>query len=106
MPAADSSVGTTSTCEVGVDSTTRAVVGRAADTGDHERHAGRLLVEVEPLLVQPAVGAEQLAVIGGEHEHRVVRRAVGHCAAHGIDGTVDLGMQPVVQPPVLGARIS
>ena len=42
------------------------------DPGDGERHPGGLVVEVEPLLVEAAVGAEQVAVVGGAHEDGVV----------------------------------
>jgi hypothetical protein len=87
--------GTRSTCEVGASSTTRPVVA-APDPGDRERHPGRLVVEREPLLVQPAVGAEQVAVVGGAHDHGVVGAAVGDGPAHPVERAVDLGVQPVV----------
>ena len=74
--------------------------GVLADPGDHERHPGGLVVEVEPLLVQPAVRAEQIAVVGGADQHRVLRTAVRHGAAHPVDRGVDLGVQPVVEVAV------
>ncbi len=70
MPAAASSVGTRSTWEVG-DVTTPAVGGPLADAGDDEGHPSGLVVEVEPLLVQAAVRAEQVTVIGGAHQNGV-----------------------------------
>jgi hypothetical protein len=72
-----------------------------ADPGDDERHPGGLVVEVVPLLVQPAVGAEQLAVIRGADQHGVLGAAVGDRAAHPVQRHVDLGVQPVVQVAVL-----
>ncbi len=47
--------------------------------------------------MQPAVCPEQVAVIGGAHQHRVVRAALGDRPADPIDRPVDLGVQPVVQ---------
>ena len=81
-------------------SPSRADVASVADAGDDERHPGGLVVEVEPLLVQPAVGAEQLAVVGGAHQHRVVGAAFGDGAADPVDRRVDLGVQPVVEVAV------
>ena len=48
--------------------------------------------------------AEQVAVIGGAHQHRVVGSlggaALGDRAAHPVDRRVHLGVQPVVQVAV------
>jgi hypothetical protein len=60
--------------------------GEPAATRAIERHAGRLVVELEPLLVQAAVRPEQLAVVGGPHEHRVAGALFGDRAAHPVDG--------------------
>ena len=68
----------------------------ASDPGDDERNARRFVVEVEPLLVQPAVGAEKVAVVGGAHQDGVIgsiaRAALGDCAAHPVDRAVDFGV--------------
>ena len=99
MPAAASSVGTRSTCDVGaVDRPRRWSAVPIA--GDGEGHPGRLVVEVEPLLVQAAVGAQQFAVVGGEHQHGVGRAAVGDGPPDLVDRRVDLGVQPVVEVAV------
>ena len=50
--------------------------------------------------MQPAVGAEQVAVIGGAHQHRIVRPALGDRPPDPVDRPVHLGVQPVVQVAV------
>ena len=49
--------------------------GGDAGAGDQQRDADRLVERVVPLLLQSAVGAEQVAVVGGEHDDRVVGHA-------------------------------
>ena len=71
-----------------------------ADADDREGHPRGLVVEVAPLLVQPAVGAEQLAVVGGPHQHGVGRSALGHRPAHPVERPVHLGVQAVVEVAV------
>ncbi len=71
--------------------------GTLAHPGDRHRHPGCLVVQVEPLLVQSAVGAEQIAVIGGAHQHRLPRDR----ASHPVDRIIHLGVQAVVQVAVL-----
>ena len=77
-----------------------------AHPGDHERHPRRLVIQVEPLLMQPAVGAQQLAMVRRAHQHRLRRAALGHRTAHPVERAVDLGMQPVVQAAVLGRMVA
>ena len=77
-----------------------------AHPGDHERHPRRLVVQVEPLLVQPAVGAQQFSMIRRAHQHCVRRAALCHCTAHPVERAVDLGMEPVVQTAVFGRVVA
>ena len=74
--------------------------GVRTDTRDRERDAGRLVVEVEPLLVQAAVRAEQIAVVGCLHDDGV-GTLTGDGTAHSIEWRIDLGVQPVVEVSVL-----
>ena len=74
------------------------------DPSDLERHSDGLVVELVPLLVQSAVRAEEVAVIGAEHEHGIVG-VVGDGFADPIDRAVDVVMEAVVKLPVLG-RVS
>ena len=70
------------------------------NASDREGHAGCLVVQGEPLLVQAAVGAEKVAVVGGAHDDAVVATLIdrgGDRTTNLIDRAVDLGMQPVVQ---------
>ena len=61
-----------------IDMGARSIVDLAArrlavsDPGDGERHPGGLVIQVEPFLVEAAVGAQQLAVVGGSHQHGVL----------------------------------
>ena len=48
--------------------------GNAGTLHDHW-YAGRLVVRVAPLLLQPTVRAEQIPVVGGEHDDRVISHA-------------------------------
>ena len=41
------------------------------DPGDGEGNPGGFVVQVEPLLVEPAVGPQQLAVVGRPHQDGV-----------------------------------
>ena len=72
-----------------------------SDPGDDERNASRLVVQVEPLLVEPAVGPEQLAVIRRTHQHCVAGPSVGDRSAHPVEGAVDREMEPVVEVAVV-----
>ncbi len=50
--------------------------------------------------------AQQLPVVRREHDHGVVGATLGHGRPNGVDGGVDLGVQPVVELAVLvGARV-
>src|SRR5690606_12220804 len=69
--------------------------GAVPDPGDRERHPGRLVVQVEPLLVEAAVRAEQVAVVGGAHDDGVCRAGTVELAG---DRTAD----PVDRPVHLG----
>ncbi|CKS82714.1 Uncharacterised protein [Mycobacterium tuberculosis] len=71
-----------------------------ADAGNDERHPGCLVIEVEPLLVQSAMRSEQIAMVGGAHQHGILGSALGDRAAHPVDRPVDLGVQAVVEVPV------
>ncbi|OKH63940.1 hypothetical protein EB72_10375 [Mycobacterium sp. SWH-M1] len=73
----------------------------ASDTGDDERNPSGLVVQVEPLLVQPTVSAQQIAVVSGAHQHGVVGAALGDSAAYPVDRIVDFGVQTVVEIPVV-----
>ena len=81
-----------------IDGASRRGVG--ADAGDHERHPSGLVVEVEPLLVKSSVRSEQVAVIGGAHQQRVVRTTLGDRSPHLVEWGVDLGVEPLVQVAV------
>ena len=61
---------------------------RSPGPGDQQRHPGGLVEGVAPLLHQAAVGAEQVAVVGGEHHDGVV----GH--ARRLEGTRGSGRWP------------
>ena len=74
--------------------------GLLARSDDDEWHAGGLVVEVEPLLVQSAVRPEEIAVVRRADQHGVRRVSVGHRSAHPIDRAVRRQVQPVVQVPV------
>jgi hypothetical protein len=50
-------------------------------------------------VVQPAVRAQQIAVVGGAHQHGVIRTA-GDCAPDPVDRGVNLGMKAVVKVAV------
>ena len=63
---------------------------------DLERHPDRFVVELIPLLVQTAMGTEQVAMVRGEDEDGIVV-VIGHGAADPIDGPVDVVMEPVVK---------
>ena len=67
----------------------------------HERHAGGLVVEVEPLLVEPAVRAEELAVVARAHQQGMLGAALGDRSPHPVERAVDLGVEAVVQVAVL-----
>ena len=64
----DRSVGTRSTSDTGPSLWRRR--GNSDRVGDHERDADRLLVGVEHLLAQAAVGQPQLAVVGDARDDR------------------------------------
>ena len=72
-----------------------------SDPSDLERHSDGFVVELVPLLVQSAVRAEEVAVIGAEHEHGIVG-VVGDGFADPVDRAVDVVMEAVVELPVLG----
>ena len=71
------------------------------DPSDLERHSDGLVVQLVPLLVQPAVRAEEVAVIGAEHEHGIVG-VVGDGFADPVDRAVDVVVEAVIELPVLG----
>ena len=65
---------------------------------DDERHVDRFLVGDVPLLVHPAVGALQVAVIGAEdHDRVLVRVGVAQGIEHPGDLLADLGLHLVVE---------
>ena len=72
-----------------------------AGPGDEQRHAKRLVERVVPLLHHPAVGAEQVPVVGGEHDHGVVGEAgVGERIQDPADSPVHEPVQGVVEAAV------
>ena len=73
MPATPSSVGIRSAWLVGMSSSRAPSAQR---TGQDERDVERLLIGDVPLLVHAAVGALHVAVVGAEHDDRVLVCAV------------------------------
>ena len=99
MPARPISVGIRSTWLVGV--VIPPALGRDAGTAHEQRDAGGFVERVAPLLLETAVRAEQVAVIGGEHDDGVV----GHprrCerVEDPPDGLIDQLVQVVVEAAV------
>ena len=73
MPARPSRVGIRSTWLVGV--VMPPAIGCDAGAAHDERDVCRFVERVAPLLLQAAVGAEQVAMVGREHDDRVVGHA-------------------------------
>ena len=62
--------------------------GVGADPGNRKWDAGSFVVEVEPFLVKAAMGAQQLAVVRGTHDHRVFRSSIGYGSTHPINWAI------------------
>ncbi len=70
---------------------------------DESAPVASFVIEVEPLLVQSAMRSEQIAMVGGAHQHASSDPPFGDRAAHPVDRPVDLGVQAVVEVPALRA---
>ena len=72
------------------------------DSSDGERDTGGFVVELEPLLMEATVGPKQFAVVGCANDDRLFRAVVRDSPSDLFERAVNLGVEPVVELPILG----